>query len=173
MPSHAVRLSAVEGKPMSKYSDVAELASQRSQEFWEELRKSQVAAMQLAERLREFFDAPEDRLSFVKLDRDMGSTEEVIGIGSNYPKMTQGQDGFWYFGLRIHFESPARSTFEQLTLKIGMKPSDKGITVRFERDFQTPSAADLDAFLDWLYRDLIEHYSTPRGQRPRRPGFIE
>jgi hypothetical protein len=157
---------------MSKYTDIAELASQRSQEFWEELRKSQVTAMQLAEQFRTFFDAPEDRLTFVKLDREMASTEEVLGLG-NYPKMTQGQDGHWYFGLRIHFASTARSAFEDLTLKIGIKPSGTGVTIRFERDFQAATTSDLSGFLDYLYRDLMEHYSTPRSQRPRRPGFIE
>jgi hypothetical protein len=117
------------------------------------------------------FGVPEDKMSYVVLDRELRSTDEVLEFGGR-PKMTWCSDGYWYFGLRIHFESPGERFFEDATLHIGVKPLEKGMRVLYGQEFDVATVEDLDTFLDFVYRDLMLDDTTSNSQRARRPGFL-
>lgn len=156
----------------SKYEEIAQLASKQSQDTWDEVQRCQLAGLQLANRLREFLQAPEGTFSLVKLDYEMRSHGEPHPL--EQPDLTRGTDGFWYFGLRIHFAASGRRAFSDLTLKIGLRsPAASRLTVRYERDFEASTVSELDTFFEFIHRDFVESYSEPYDRRRQRPGFIE
>jgi hypothetical protein len=158
---------------MSKYAEIAELASLDAERFYEEKLAARRSAMRIAIGCRDFLQAPEEALSSVTLDQELRAAAEPMPL-TTWPEVRLGDDGDWYFGLRIHFEVKGRSTYGDVTLKIGVKPRGDGVSaIRHGDENFDDSDLDLERFVTFIHRELVEHYSAPRGQRRRRPGFVE
>ncbi len=159
---------------MSKYEELARLSIEHSKLFHEAKERCEHAAWKLAKEISEYLAAPGDALRFVQIDRDLHFGATLGNVLGSSPEMTYGIDGFWYFGIELHFKvADTWQYFGKQKSLFGLKQRGTTFVIRHSKDV----AIDLEkreavqSFLEEFEDDLRRFYSTPPGEQQPRIGF--
>jgi hypothetical protein len=153
----------------TKYDELAALAIRNSEEFFQEKSEMENKALFVMREAQAFFEAPEGRLEFVKLSRDL-AVEHADG---KFPKLVYGHDHSWHFGFRLRFESEEDMAFGVVNLKLALHRLGNQVILKFEREFPINSAevGSAKEFLEYLHVTLSEDYQKPACSPKRHIGF--
>ena len=117
---------------MSLYEDLSNIAAQKSLSFFEEKDSCTIFARRVLYAYITHLEAPSSAVNFVTLDYNMSGTGEKLSPNST-PKLTQGADYHWYFGIGIKFQSTSGSGIEE-TIVIGLMKQEAGFSARLENN---------------------------------------
>lgn len=156
---------------MTKYAEISALAGSHAEQVFAHKAACEVAALKLSNEFQRYLGAPSDTLKFVELDEQLAATQEEMSA----PKMRRGLDGYWYFGLRVHFRSSGSAGYSYSVLKFGLQVSGPACSVRLDGLF-TINLNDTSTF-EPLFADIVRgyrvYYSTQPSSPVRAPGFIQ
>lgn len=105
---------------MSRYDDLAKKAANWSKQFYAHREACQKFAQWMAGHYAIYLDAPKDCIEFLELDRDLASTGKFSSM-TGLPVVTNGNDGFEYFGLSVLLKTPASSYSMSERVVVGLK----------------------------------------------------
>lgn len=120
----------------------------------EDEQRSAAAAMEIAAFLIEFFQIPENVVTYVKLvpgDLKPGDEEQPFG---SVPRMTPGHESQWHVGIRMQFGPESRTGVEDVTIAMGIRPLAKGYSLQAESRFLIEGREDLLRYARYLQDDL-------------------
>ena len=155
---------------MSKYSQIAALATLHAERFFAHRDQCAEVAVLVLNRFALYLEAPEGTLHFLELDQDLKLTR----VRTHDPKMEQGEDGYWYFGLQVHFAEPARRGFSDSFLRFGLKIEGETGSVKVDTPlkFNLNAPESLEPMFEEIVRSYEEYYSAASGSLPTSIGFI-
>ena len=155
---------------MSRYTRIAALAASNSERFFAHRDHCTQVANLIIGRFAEYLEAPESALHFIELDSELKLTRTQ----TDSPKVEQGRDGYWYFGLQVHFADSKQRGFSDSFLKFGVKVDCTHCSVKLDTAF----AVDLTKLetLDPVFEDIVQsyeaYYSAAPSALPRSIGFF-
>lgn len=156
---------------MTKYAQIASLASAHSERFFEHREKCRQVALLICGQLSAYLEAPPNTLEFVEINDELKTNYKPI----HEPMMQQGRDGYWYFGLRVHFADPKHRGFSDSILKFGVKVEGTNCSMKLDSTF-TVNLLDtktLNPVFDDVMRGYECYYSMNPSAIPRVAGFIQ
>jgi hypothetical protein len=156
---------------MTKYSQIAALASAHSERFFDHRNKCRHVAMLILTQFSSYLEAPQDMLHFVEIDNEFKSNRRQI----NEPMLKQGRDGYWYFGLEVHFSDPNHRGFSDSVLKFGVKVDGVNCSVKLDSVFtlDLQDAHSMKPLFDDILRGYESYYSGNPSAVPQAVGFIQ
>jgi hypothetical protein len=160
-------------EPTERYEELCEGAAQSSKGFLDRRARRKHAAGAVSHLIAEYLGMPNGDATVVEVDGNLRSKGEKRPLGSDI-NLQRGDDGFWYFGLDLHFERPAASHFGGVTLYIGVDVVDGGVVVKHEKKHRVPQLTkeNLEPFMQEVYEDLLDNYSRPPSKRRNSIGFV-
>lgn len=158
---------------MSKFEELAEMATKYSRHIFDVKRTSQRLAAQLVTGYAQFLGCPLAQIDFVRLAKNLDATEQSHPFGSDVP-LVLDTEGFWYFCVRIKFEKPSDGAFVFDQTTLGIRYQNGLLTVRHDRDFEV--SPDCPESANPLYQYLVEgtekEFSSPFRLQCKRIGFV-
>ena len=155
---------------MTKYADIADKAIAYAAAFMNQRFMCERVAHLIKAKIRNHLEAPGEAIQFVELDEKL----ETVWTPLHEPKVTQGSDGFWYFGLLLSFQATGKPAYSKLSLRFGCRTTADRATIKLERtyDIELKDEAAWLPLLTELERDLLAHYSSSPTEPARPIGFL-
>ena len=160
-------------KPSERYIQLSSAATLAAQQYLERRERRCRACASASQAVALFLGMPEGRTSIIELDESLRESSRNVPIGSDVA-LRVGQDGFFYFGLSLHFENSAQAHFGAVTILVGVDVSRSDYVVKHVRSFEVEDLSEqsLRPFADHVYTALKENYETPYAQGRQSIGFI-
>ena len=155
---------------MTKYTDIATIAARYAGEFMNQRFNCERLASLIGQRIYEYLQAPDTAIRFAELNEELESVWKPL----DNPKVTQGRDGFWYFGLLISFELNGVSSYSKLILKFGCRVLKDQYIIKLDRSHSINPKNDSTwlPLLRELEEGLNAHYSGSPIEPPKTIGFL-
>lgn len=156
---------------MTKYTQISSLASAYSERFIAHRDQCTQVAHLIMTHLAEYFEAPSNMLQFVEIDAELKANHKQIDA----PMLKQGQDGYWYFGLRVHFSDPKQRGYSDSVLKFGVKIDGENCSVKLDSTFaiDLTDTKTLNPLFDDIFKGYETYYSGKPSVIPQGIGFIQ
>lgn len=156
---------------MTYYLELAAIAIDHAQRYFHQQNRCEQLAHHVAANVSRFLGAPEEAVRFVALDDELNVKWNSLSA----PVLIQGADGWWHFGLLLHFELPGRPTFSKVALRFGLRCFDDHSTIKLMKEYTIlpGDASSWEPLLRELFSDLEAQYSDDPYQPPKPIGFIQ
>lgn len=158
---------------MTRYEQLVDSALPCARKHFEYFEACQRLAFSLAAGYANFLEYPRDGVVFVHLDQDLNRTEKTEFISAETP-LVFGDDGFWYFCIRIRYEKGGNSAYMVEHIKLGLKIVGTVTTVRGDSDVEvdTTSPGSIEEFFYGIFNDTLERFKTLPFIPTKRIGFV-
>ena len=159
---------------MTRYETLAKPATDQARRRRDEHNRCARLAARLMGGLADYLECPQGTASFAWLGPDFGFGETQGSVRDSRPRMQLGNDGFWYFAIRLHFRAPTDdSIFYDFDGCYGLKEDGDGFILRGDKDVRLhpPDARAVASFYEEAYQGLTEKLSKPFTHPSRRFGF--
>lgn len=160
-------------KPNERYKQLRSTAAQNAKQYVERRGRRMRACESAAQALALFLGMPGAGVSLTELDEFFREVRCDIEIGSDIA-LRVGQDGFFYFGLHLHFEDGMQAHFGSVTLLIGVDATESGFVVKHIKSFQVEDLSEdsLRPFAQHAHEALLDHHKTPYSGERQSIGFL-
>lgn len=160
-------------EPSERYLQLSSVAALSAKQYLERRERRHRACASASHAVALFLGMPEGRTSIIELDESLRESGREVPIGSDVA-LRVGQDGFFYFGLHLHFENSTQAHFGAVTILVGVDVSASDYVVKHVRSFEVEDLSEqsLRPFADHVYNALKENYETPYSRGRQSIGFI-
>jgi hypothetical protein len=159
---------------VTRYEQLANLATDQAARRRHERNRCAQFAWRLMRGLADYLECPLGTASFAWLGPDFRLGETQGSVRDSRPRMQLGEDGFWYFAIRLHFQAPADDSISyDFDGCYGLKEDGAAFVVRGDEDVRIDPTdmGAIGSFYEETYRELGEALSKPFTDPPRRFGF--
>lgn len=157
---------------MSRYHELCMLAANYSKQFDEHENECRRLAEEIIQEYAAYLSCPLQKVEQVELNRSLKPTENAAPLTQKLRVRTD-PEGFVHFAWHLTFQASYRYGAIEL-ITFGLRITGEGATIREERDFavEVQNRETWEPFFNYLYRQSLEGFSVPYGERRTRIGFL-
>ncbi|TAK99359.1 MAG: hypothetical protein EPO09_01270 [Aquabacterium sp.] len=149
---------------MTKYDELSAKAIAAANRVNQQETICEFKASYVVSRFATRLGAPADRIATLELDEELNPTNAARNLGDR-PKIRQGRDGRWYFGVKVTYGDPRGMSWLWETMVWSIRPLDdagKNVALGLldESDQDIGSDSELDAFFDKIIARTNERFES-------------